>query len=192
MRYSPQIVYNHRALTAAPRSSHPAARSSPSIVVRRAPKRRVHRHGLVGHCKRLRLSRLAITVYNTYHMEWGFTLLERILTRQNRQAGGEGVRPGCTAETSTHSPPQIFLRQLAPFFLAHTRRHATFPYVLQDILPAVRSGWPSPLRRRKRSGLSSCPTSVAWPSLRVAACAHAVPLGTIDEFCGDLVERGPG
>jgi hypothetical protein len=59
------------------------------------------------------MSGLPLTQYNAYHMEWGFTLLECILTRENRQAGGEGVRPGYTAETSTHSPPQIFLRQLA-------------------------------------------------------------------------------
>jgi hypothetical protein len=87
-------------------------------------------------------------------MEWGFTLLECILTRENRQAGGEGVRPVVTTATATHSPPQIFFRQLAR--------------------------------------MRTCPTLVAWPSLLVAACVHAVPLGTIDEFCGDLVERGPG
>ena len=37
--------------------------------------------------------------------------------------------------------------------------------------------------------LLSCPTPVAWPSLRMAACVHTVPLGAIDKFCGDLVER---
>jgi hypothetical protein len=42
--------------------------------------------------KRLRLSGLLITEYKTSHKEWGFTLLECILTRQNWQAGGEGVR----------------------------------------------------------------------------------------------------
>ena len=40
--------------------------------------------------------------------------------------------------------------------------------------------------------MRACPTPVACPTVRVAACVHVVPLGAIDEFCGDLVERVPG
>jgi hypothetical protein len=60
-----------------------------------------------------------------------------ILLCKTSDRGGEGVRPGYTTATATHSPPQIFFRQLAPFAVDATRRHATFPYVLQDILACV-------------------------------------------------------
>lgn len=58
-------------------------------------------------------------------MEWGFYSVKPA-------TGGEGVRPGYTTATTTHYPPQTFFRQLAPFALAHHRRHVTFPYVRQD------------------------------------------------------------
>ena len=45
---------------------------------------------------------------------------------------------------------------------------------------------------RQLARMRACPTPVACPSLRMAACVHVVPLGAIDEFCGDLVERVPG
>jgi len=67
----------------------------------------------------------------------GFYRVKPANLQRKPATGGEGVRPGYTTATATHSPPQIFFRQLAPFALAHTRRHATFPYVLQDILASV-------------------------------------------------------
>ena len=45
---------------------------------------------------------------------------------------------------------------------------------------------------RQLARMRACPTPVACPTVRVAACVHVVPLGAIDEFCGDLVERVPG
>ena len=30
--------------------------------------------------------------------------------------------------------------------------------------------------------LRACPTLVAWPTVRMAACVHVVPLGAIDAF----------
>jgi hypothetical protein len=62
-------------------------------------------------CKLLRLSGLAITMHNVRHIEWGFYSVKPA-------TGGEGVRPGYTTATTTHTPPQTFLRQLAPFALA--------------------------------------------------------------------------
>jgi hypothetical protein len=62
-------------------------------------------------CKRLRLSRLPITMHNVRHMEWGFYRVKPAI-------GAEGVRPVITTETATHKPPQIFFCQLAPFALA--------------------------------------------------------------------------
>ena len=59
---------------------------------------------------------------------------------QKPDIGGEGVRPVITTATTTHSTPQIFFRQLALFALACTRRHATFPYVVQDTRPCAAAG----------------------------------------------------
>jgi hypothetical protein len=67
-------------------------------------------------------------------MEWGFYSVKC-------QTGGEGMRPGYTTATTTHKTPQIFFRQLAPFAVDATCRHATFPYVLQDILASVFPFW---------------------------------------------------
>ena len=90
--------------------------------------------GLDGPCKLLRMSTLAITMHNVRHMEWRFY-------SEKPATGGEGGRPVITTATATHTPPQIFLRQLAPFALAHHRRHATFPYVRQDTLASVFPFW---------------------------------------------------
>ena len=114
------------------------------------------------HCKRLQMSRLPITKYNTRHMEWGFYSVKPA-------TGGEGVRPGYTTATTTHNPPQIFLRQLAPFRACTSPSPCYIPLRPPRHLPAVRSGWPSPLHRRKCSGLSlSPPCTLHWcgvPSL---------------------------
>lgn len=121
---------------------------------------------LDGPCKRLRLSTLPITQYKRSHMEWGFTLLKCILTCENRRQGGRGSsRPGWRRQRRIR-PLRFFICNW-PFALACTRRHATLLYVRQDTL-AVRSSWPSPLHRRKCSGLFSCPTPVAWPTVASA------------------------
>ena len=146
---------------------------------------------LTGHCKRLICNTLAITQYNAYHMEWGFTLLECILTRQNRRQGGRGSSRSWRRRRRRIAPLRFFCANWPLRACVHSSL-CYIPLRLARHFPAVRSGWPSPLHRRKCSGLSSCPTPVAWPSLRMAACVHVVPLGAIDEFCGDLVERVPG
>jgi hypothetical protein len=117
-------------ITAHPRTTRPAHPSTSHRPVKSDPAD--HQSGAPGRprlshpCKLLRLSRLAITMHNVRHMEWRFY-------RVKPATGGEGVRPGYTTATATHSPPQIFFRQLAPFAVDATRRHATFPYVVQDI-----------------------------------------------------------
>jgi hypothetical protein len=111
MRYAPWIVYNHRA--PASRLLRPSSTSHRHVKSDLAE----HQTGAFGTsrlshpCKRLRLSGLPITQYNTRHMEWGFYSVKPAI-------GAEGVRPGYTTATATHSPPQIFFRQLAPFALA--------------------------------------------------------------------------
>ena len=119
MRYRPHATSNDRApaprLLRPPSTSHRPAKSDPTE----------HQSGASGTlrlsrpCKLLRFSRLAITMHNVRHMEWGFY-------SEKPATGAEGVRPGYTTATATHSTPQIFFRQLAPFALGScTRRHAT-------------------------------------------------------------------
>jgi hypothetical protein len=62
-------------------------------------------------------------MHNVRHMELGFYSVKPVM-------GAGGMRPVRTTATATHSPPQIFFRQLAPFAVDATRRHATFPYVV--------------------------------------------------------------
>ncbi len=69
---------------------------------------------LDGPCKRLRLSTLAITVYNTYHIEWGFTLLECILTCQNRRQGGRGSRLADWRRQRRIAPLRLFFANWPP------------------------------------------------------------------------------
>jgi hypothetical protein len=74
MRYAPWIVYNHRAPAPDPPSLLCAPQSGPSACHKLRVFGAVGRPRLTYHCKLLRFSTLAITVYNTYHMEWVFTL----------------------------------------------------------------------------------------------------------------------
>jgi hypothetical protein len=126
MRYGLHVTSNDRA----PASDTPSLPAAPRSGASAGYKPRVFgasgRPRLTCPCKLLRLSRLAITQYYVRHMEWGFY-------SEKPATGGAGVRPGYTTATATHSPPQIFFRQLAPFAVDATRRHATFPYVRQDI-----------------------------------------------------------
>jgi hypothetical protein len=111
MRYGPHATSKHRApasrLLRPLSTSHRHAKSDPAE----------HQTGAFGTlrltrpCKLLRLSRLDITQYNTGHMEWGFY-------SEKPATGAEGVRWRPATATATHSPPQIFFRQLAPFALA--------------------------------------------------------------------------
>lgn len=71
----------------------------------------------------------------------GFYRVNRRIHSVKLAIGGEGVRPGITTTTSTHKTLQTFFRQLAPFALAHHRRHATFPYVDQDTSASVSPFW---------------------------------------------------
>ena len=70
----------------------------------------------------------------------GFSRVKARIYSVKPNTGGEGVRPVITTATTTHSTPQIFFRQLALFALACTRRHATFPYVVQDTRPCAAAG----------------------------------------------------
>jgi hypothetical protein len=123
-----------QATTARPRPARPA---HPSTSHRPAKSDLTeHQSGASGTprlsrpCKLLRLSGLAITMHNVRHMEWGFY-------SEKPAIGAGGMRPGYTTATATHKPPQTFFRQLAPFAVDATRRHATFPYVRQDIPACV-------------------------------------------------------
>jgi hypothetical protein len=134
MRYDLHGTSNDRAPAPAPRAARCAACSARQTWLAE------HQSGASGTsrlgrpCKLLRLSRLPITMHNVRHMEWRFY-------SEKPATGGEGVRPVITTATTTHQPPQIFLRQLAPFALAHHRRHATFPYVVQDTSASVFPFW---------------------------------------------------
>ncbi len=63
-------------------------------------------------------------------MEWGFYSVKP-------PTGGEGVATCYYDGDGDALAPSDFFRQLAPFAVDATRRHATFPYVLQDILACV-------------------------------------------------------
>jgi hypothetical protein len=123
-------------------------------------------------CKRLRLNTLAITVYNTYHIEWGFTLLECILTCQNRRQGGRG-HAWLTGDDSDAYPPSDFFSPTGPFCACvyvspcyiplRPPRHPGFR------VPPLRGrtlAIASPLRLEERSGLSlSPPCTLHRPSV---------------------------
>jgi len=107
MRYGPHATSNDRAPASRllrpsstfhrPAKSDPTEHQSGASVTAR----------LSRPCKLLRLNGLAITMHNVGHIEWRFYSVKPA-------TGGEGVRPGYTTATATHSPPQIFFRQLAP------------------------------------------------------------------------------
>ena len=118
MRYGPADTRDDRAPAPAPRAARCAARAARHKRPRRAsfqpslhlsfdlPLQAVaHEH--VGHNSLQHIS---------YGM--GFPRVNQRIYRVKPAIGGEGVRPGYTTATATHSPPQIFLRQLAPFALA--------------------------------------------------------------------------
>ncbi len=134
MRYAPWIVYNHRAPASRPPSTRCAACSARQTWPAEHQTGASSASRLSRPCKLLRLSRLAITQYKIGYMEWRFYSVKPA-------TGGAGVRPGYTTATATHYPPQIFFRQLAPFAVDATRRHATFPYVRQDTLASVFPLW---------------------------------------------------
>jgi hypothetical protein len=133
MRYAPSVTRKHRAPAPAPGT--PAHR--PSIALLTFPDARFDDPDtlrLADPCKPLSSSTLPITEYYVRHMERGFYSVKPAI-------GGAGGRPVITTATATHSPPQTFFRQLAPFALACTRRHATFPYVVQDTSASVFPFW---------------------------------------------------
>ena len=72
MRYGSPVTLNDRAPALTPRvtrlASHRHVTSAPAVHQFDAP----YTCRLDDPCKRLRLSMLPITVYNTYHMEWVF------------------------------------------------------------------------------------------------------------------------
>jgi hypothetical protein len=73
MRYGSPVTLNDRAPAPAPRgarlASHRHAKRGLAVHHSSAP----DSARLTYPCKRLRMSMLAITVYNTRHMEWVFT-----------------------------------------------------------------------------------------------------------------------
>ena len=196
MRYGPADTRDDRARHRLPRSSCPAAplRSSfgTSIDARRPsngpPRQRPFGRPLqavavehVGHNSLQRIS---------YGM--GFLQSRSVNSQcETRHRGGRGFDLLLRRRRRRISPLRFFCANW-PLRACASPSPCYIHLRLARHFPAVRSGWPSPLHRRKCSGLSSCPTPVAWPSLRMAACVHVVPLGAIDEFCGDLVERVPG
>jgi hypothetical protein len=74
IRYSPQIVYNHRVRVYAVFAVVVRIYSDSSACHKLRVFGAVGRPRLSHPCKLLRLNRLAITQYKTYHMEWVFTL----------------------------------------------------------------------------------------------------------------------
>jgi hypothetical protein len=122
MCYGPPATRDDRARQRQPRSSCWQPRSA-ALVARQST--------LSGHqtdhpdsarltdpCKRLRLNTLAITVYNTYHIEWGFTLLECILTCQNRRQGGRGSRLADWRRQRRIPPLRLFFANWPPLHSA--------------------------------------------------------------------------
>jgi hypothetical protein len=103
----------------------------------------------LGHpCKLLWLNRLAITMHNVSHMEWGF------YSEKPATGGGGGSTAPGDGDGDALAPSDFF----SPT---------------------------GPLR--------TCPTLVAWPTVRVAACVHTVPLGANRRVSvGVHVERAPG
>jgi hypothetical protein len=168
MRYGPWIVYNHRVRVCERSATPRSARRAPLVARQSAL---VEHHsgwsdttGLDDPCKRLICSTLAITQYKRSHIEWGFTLLECILTRQNRRQGGRGSSRSWRRRRGRIRPLRFFCANWPACALA---LHLQLALPLR-VLPLCRS----------------CGS--------MAACVHVVPLGAIDEFCGDLVERVPG
>jgi hypothetical protein len=161
MRYDPWIVYNHRAPAHDPPSSPvnvPSARQKRP----RRPINRPSRH------RSFDLPLQAVAIQRVGHNSLQHISYRMGFYSVKCQTGVEGVRPVYTTATATHKPPQIFFRQLAP---SHLRTPVAMLHspTSAKTSPTVRSGWPSPLRCRKRSGLFSCPTSVAWPTVASAA-----------------------
>lgn len=76
MRYGPRDTRHDRARTRAPLRAPAYFAAQPVRHVKSEPTEHQTDHPdtirLTYPCKRLRLSSLAITVYNTYHMEWDF------------------------------------------------------------------------------------------------------------------------
>jgi hypothetical protein len=161
MRYDPWIVYNHRARAHGLPAARCAACSARQKRPRRAPKRHVRHVTFDLLLQAIALQQVGNNTIQRISYGMGFYSVKC-------QTGGEGVRPVYTTATATHKPPQIFFRQLAP---SHLRTPVAMLHspTSAKTSPAVRSGWPSPLRCRKRSGLFSCPTSVAWPTVASAA-----------------------
>jgi hypothetical protein len=146
-RSAAEIVRTRSKCVTAPTPQATTARPRPARPTRPSTSHRHAKSDLAKHqpgasgtsrlsrpCKLLRLSRLPITMHNVRHMEWRFY-------SEKPATGGEGVRPGITTATTTHTPPQTFFCQLAPFALACIRRHATFPYVVQDTSASVFPFW---------------------------------------------------
>jgi hypothetical protein len=143
MRYGSPVTLNHRAPAPAPRPARSGVPSARHKRPRRASFRPAVTTGLAYPCKRLRLSRLAITVYNTRHMEWVLQSKPANLQRETGHRGGGGST--CYYDGDDDAlPPSDFFSPTGP--------------------------------------LRACPTPVACPTVRMAACVHVVPLGAIDVF----------
>lgn len=119
---------------------HPLQRSPASLCVPSARQKRRHR-------ATFRRSRQAafgrplqaavaehVANNSLQHISYriGFYRVNRRIHTGKPATGGEGVRPGYTTATATHNPPRTFFRQLAPFALAHHRRHAIVHLVVSS------------------------------------------------------------
>jgi hypothetical protein len=111
MRYAPWIVYNHRAPASRPPSSPVNVPSARQKRPRRAPKRRFRHVTIEPPLQAAAAERVGHNAILCISYGMGFYRVKPAI-------GAEGVRPGYTTATATHSTPQIFFRQLAPFALA--------------------------------------------------------------------------
>ena len=167
MRYSPWIVYNYRVRVCEPSATPLRASRGPSTDARRAsfrpslhlPFDRPLQAADMQHVGNNTIQRISYGV-GIYSVGMHFDV-------PKPEAGGRGSSRSWRRRRRRIAPLRFFCANWPLRACVHSSL-CYIPLRLARHFPAVRSGWPSPLHRRKCSGLSSCPTLVACPTVASA------------------------